>query len=396
MKQLHITAVSPQPIPSFQRNFKMPYMKYGSGVVELIPSGEYFLRTYGLTEGSARRTQEYKEAHKKVTLDLLHAYEAESRAYTAIHRDMAKVRPKNAFEKELVSLSPHKYERKSFTLPRPTKPDVETDLIKEFESINYATPSKTSKDKACFIRERLNANIEKRGQAWQEAADLFYKIESAKEVKENNRFMAAYRSELLQKQDIFEGKEDVVEKGMEELCRTLKVPYNLLLSFQYDKAMSLLKVDTIIEDGLKVPTVKASILASGKISLKNKLVKELISDKANSAISLVYFLTSHFYGISPNINALQLSLFDNTRQNPLLWVEFNRLKFSQLCPKTIDLLSDIITYPHVLKLKTRSDAVELCVMNAISFNKEVDSLLKDEGISDNTKSEGSILELRGL
>lgn len=91
MKELHILAKGQSTIPSCKQHFNVSYSKYGSGVIELTRFGEYSLTTSGITDVAARRTAEYKSAYNRVTMDMLHAYEAENRNYTSIHHNIPKI-----------------------------------------------------------------------------------------------------------------------------------------------------------------------------------------------------------------------------------------------------------------------------------------------------------------
>ena len=71
-KELHITASVPLQIQSCKETF---YANRGYGTVELTPYGDYLLNTVGITDATARRTNEYKSAYKKVSANMLHAYE---------------------------------------------------------------------------------------------------------------------------------------------------------------------------------------------------------------------------------------------------------------------------------------------------------------------------------
>lgn len=133
----------------------------------------------------------------------------------------------------------------------------------------------------------------------------------------------------------------------------------------------ILETSVIVEDGISVPITKAAILASGKISIKNKLVRETITEKTNSAISLTYFLAAHLFNVSPNVQYLRLSLYDRNELNPLLWVEFEREKFSRTRPKIIGVISDILGYPNVLEFKNKADSIELCAMDKAMFDNNV-------------------------
>lgn len=376
MQDLHISATLPSPVVACKQKFKVAYPKYGSGTVELSPYGDYDLSTHGITDGSARRTQEYKDAYNKVTEDMLHAYEAENKRYTCIHREMDNVLSMNDFQQELMNLAPQKYERASFRLPKPTQSQVEEDLRHEMVSIHFDQIARGGSYDQSLVKNNLNVLAETRQNAWQEACDLFNQIEDAKEDRANARYLAEYQALFRQKKAFIEGEEEAVTKHMRELAANIQIPYNLTLSWNYNKTSQLMSVSLIMEDGISIPTSKASMLASGKISVKNKPAKELIWDKTHSAISFLYYVSSKLYGVSPNIHYLRISLYDRDRQSPLLWVEFDRTKFSQIRPGTIDVVTDILGYPLVLDLKEKGRPLELVVMTVTAFEQGIERFVR--------------------
>lgn len=370
MQDLHILATPPSPIEECKQHFQVAYPKYGNGTVELTPSGDYYLSTYGITEGAARRTQEYKNAYNKVSMDMLHAYEMENRCYTSIHKKMENVLSMSAYRQELANLAPTKYQRASFSLPQPTRKQVEEDLKNEFRSIHFGKLATwESYEEQDFIATRLEALTEARRQVWQEACDFFTKLEDAKEERANSQYFSEYKSMYNQKKAFLEGEEESVKSGMREVASTIQIPYNLTVSWSYDKSSQQMNVSLVMEDGISIPVSKASMLASGKISIKNKLVREMIAEKTQSVIGLVYYLGSKLYGVSPNIQYLGISLYDCTRYSPLLWVEFDRTIFSEIRPEMVDVLSDILGYPHVWDLKKKGEAWELAPMTVTTFER---------------------------
>lgn len=373
-KELHIVASLPKQIQTFKETF---YTNHGYGTVELTPYGDYLLNTVGITDAAARRSNEYKNAYKKVSVNMLHAYEAETRAYTSLHRDMPSVESVVKFKNDLMALSPQKYKRGSFTFSKPTKDDVEMDLLEEAKNINFdKTNTSNHVDEKKFLKEHLNEMIEIRQHAWQEACDFYNKIEDAREERENAKFFAEYKTLYNGKKEYLEGKENIVKKGLLDLCGSISVPYNLSLTFAYNQAAHVLEVSVIVEDGISVPTSKATILTSGKISIKNKLVRETITERTTSAVSLVYFIAANLFNVSPNVQYLRFSLYERNKQNPLLWVELEREKFSRTRPKMVDVISDILGYPNVLEFKNRADSIELCAMDKTSFDNNVAMVAK--------------------
>ena len=368
MKELHISAKSCSAIQNCKQRFNVSYLKYGSGVIELTPYGDYILTTSGITDAAARRTVEYKSAYDRVTMDMLHAYEAENRAYTSIHHNIPKIKDIEVSKKELINLTPKKYTRHRFELPKPTKSEVEDNLCNEVKYINFNDENVSEKE---YIKESLNKLTEYRQQYWQEANELFEQIEDAKEKRENKKYFTEYKRKYNQKEEYINGEEDIVEEGINALCSTIEIPYNISISYTYNKVKHLLSVEMTFENGINVPVSKATILTSGKISIKNKLVKEIIQDKTKSIISCAYYMAGKYFNVSPNILYIRMSIYDTNKQNPLLWVEFERDKLSKLSPLLTDIISDILGYPHVLNYKTKGDALELAIMNKTTFNNEV-------------------------
>lgn len=375
-KELHIIASTPQQIQSCKDTF---FTNNGYGTIELTPYGDYLLNTVDITDAAARRTNEYKSAYKEVTANMLQVYEENTRAYTYLHENMPSVESVVKLKNDLMTLSPQKYERGHFDFRKPTKDDIEKDLLEEAKNINFdKTKTNGHVDEKMFVKEHINEMIEVRQQAWQEACDFFNKIEDAREERENTRLFAEYKSLYNRKKEYIEGNESVVKQELLNLCGKVSVPYNLSLSFAYNQTTHILETSIIVEDGISVPITKAAILASGKISIKNKLVRETITEKTNSAISLTYFLAAHLFNVSPNIQYLRLSLYERNKQNPLLWVEFEREKFICVNPYRVGVLSDILSYPNVLEFKNRADSIELCAMDKTSFDNNVAMAVKRE------------------
>ena len=337
------------------------------------------LNTVDITDAAARRTNEYKSAYKEVTANMLQVYEENTRAYTYLHENMPSVESVVKLKNDLMTLSPQKYERGHFDFRKPTKDDIEKDLLEEAKNINFdKTKTNGHVDEKMFVKEHINEMIEVRQQAWQEACDFFNKIEDAREERENTRLFAEFKSLYNRKKEYIDGNESVVKQELLNLCGKVSVPYNLSFSFAYNQTTHILETSIIVEDGISVPITKATILASGKISIKNKLVRETITEKTNSAISLTYFLAAHLFNVSPNIQYLRLSLYERNKQNPLLWVEFEREKFICVNPYRVGVLSDILSYPNVLEFKNRAGSIELCAMDKTSFDNNVAMAVKRE------------------
>ena len=62
----------------------------------------------------------------------------------------------------------------------------------------------------------------------------------------------------------------------------LYLPYRIEISCDYNATLGLLNTEIELQNDLNLPTNKTNILASGKISVKDKLVKEMEQFKTMS------------------------------------------------------------------------------------------------------------------
>ncbi len=320
---------------------------------------------------------------------------AQDRYYTHIHLNMDKVMRKADYERELMSISPKAYTRSKFKCKMPTKVELEEELRKEAQLVNYDKVSRGEDyDIQGYVNSKLSTLIELRQSAWKEADDLFNKIEDAKEEKANIENAEAYQREYNYMKSMIQGDVSVVEERVQCLAYEIKAPYNMEMSYNYDKDANLMEVKLLLVDGINVPTWKTIVNSRGKVSIKDKLAREILSDQTDSRASLLFFIASKLFSVSPNIQFLQLSLFDRSNTSPILWIEFDREKFSKISSQTVSLLSEIYAYPHVFDLKSKRGAFEFAALPISKFEKELkkhheDSSGSHVGQKPNYKSTGT-------
>lgn len=376
MKQIHIPATLPKPIPVATKLFSVN-VQYGRTAgcrLHLTPIGEYGLEVIGPTsDGVVRRTEEYKKAVRAVTIDMVHSYENATRSFTCMHSKMPKVETRSSYELMLNAMAPKEYARRTVALPMPTKYDIEDDLTKEAQALNYTSDAVKN-----YVKQHLNAMVERRQQAWIEAKELFDKMENARAERENAQLYAEHRSLYDKRKTALEGNPQDVYEAMIALPSQVTIPFNVNLEFDYNKEKGLLTANALVEDGLGVPQNKADILTSGKLSVKNKLVREVTDDVTNCTLSLTYLLASHLFNVSCNIQTLRLSLFNWRPTNPLLFVEFDRDSFARINPQQVDLRTDILQRPNVIYFKRKNDALEISTWDPKQFDDRVQSLCAGE------------------
>ncbi len=303
--------------------------------------------------------------------------------YTRIHLGADKVKSDQENQALLMAIKPKTYTRSSYKVPMPTRDQIENELRVEAKMLNFDKASRGDNyDVQGHVTRKLPSLVELRQKVWQDAKELYDKIEDAREERTNAKYADDYQREYNKVKGFLQGDEDVVSAQIQSTFSNVKVPYNIELSYEYNRDAKLMDVDIVLEDGIVVPTYKTVILRGGKITIKDKLQKEVTQDKTYSAISILFYMTSKLFTISPNIRFLQISMYVETKQSPILWICFDRERFSEFSPKMLYPLSETFLFPHVFNLKTKRGALELNVLPLSKFESEKKQRIVNKGSSD--------------
>lgn len=345
-----------------------------SGLAELRLSafGDYNLSiSYGgVGETTVKRTDEYKRALEKVSRALCKAYDDETLAFTQMHKGMSIVHERSYFESIVNKLAPKTYTRNSLKLVQPSKKEIEADLREEATHLlhNNADANFTVDS---YIKTHLSAQLEQRQVKWQEAVTLFESIEDAREEEQNAQFYASYVAEKKAAEDVLNGAPELITKGFSELNSKVSIPVEIGIDYRYTQSSGRLDVDVIIEDAINIPVLRCEILSTGKVSIKNKLMRDLSTEKTNSILSMTFLLASHFFNISPNINVVRLAVYNRAKTEAYIWVEFKRRDLVMKNSNRITPSVDIYNYATVMNLRVKNDGLELTPIDIITFKKKV-------------------------
>ncbi|WP_291123375.1 hypothetical protein, partial [Flavobacterium sp. UBA6046] len=109
-----------------------------------------------------------------------------------------------------------------------------------------------------------------------------------------------------------------------------------------------------------MPTEKASLLSSGKISIKNKSQKELKQEYSQCVSGIAFFLAGTFYNISPKITNIivsgytqRLNKLNGKAEDQYIYsIKFTREIFSSLNIKAINSLEAFGNFENNLNVST--------------------------------------------
>ncbi len=370
MRKISIQGKKPKAIFSDSRLITI--LNRGRATVTLNPDGVVTVSSPNVPDGAVRRDTRYKDAVYQMSEQMIKAYDAQTLAYTQLHRKLKKtIYSKKSFENKVDRIVKDTYTRRVFDLPEPTKDEVKRDLRVEAEATFYNAPNKAAEVKK-YIDEKLPALLSDRIAKWQEARALFTEIENAKEQKANDAFQRKYDAERNEELSFVNGAPNKVEPAIDIALRGMDNPFGFDFEYSYSQADGTISGEIELHNGVELPLQKGEMLASGKISVKNKLMREVAQQTTDTIFGFVFYLAWVLFGTSPNIDHVQLKIWDGGKQNGLLWVDFTRDLFAKNISSTMNPKSEIVSYPYVFDLRIRNSAEELAPIAAAKFNRRVE------------------------
>lgn len=345
-------------IPLFVRtSFIFTTRSYGSHTAEitLTKDGDYSINVdgygYSQHEGAAMRSVQYKTAISKVTDEMRRAIDSYNDAFAQIGKKTVRPIARSVIEEKLNKLKLKKYSRKNYSIPQPNKADVETDLREEANEKYFSVWSSNTSKKRQFISDNLETEFDRRMSNWNELRAYHESIQSLLEKQINETYQQDYYSKKKAIEDELYGDELYVEKRFNEIFSSLnsKLPYDITIEVNYNKTDGLIDAVASLPSLLLIPDKKAVTLASGKISIKDKLKREFDEDTLNSLLGLSYYLSGHLFSLSVNVNTVRLSVV--TGFSAYYWVEYTRSSFSSLSFPNLSPTLDFFYHPNVIDLK---------------------------------------------
>ena len=358
----------------------------GTATVQVDSLGNYEVMVNGSRfssqENSAKRDADYKPTVADISLKMVSAFEKRDTDFTAMHKKAARMQKLSEHQKKIDALSPQKYERESFHLSRPRREDLRRELEAEAE-IRFADLYEDKrKEKTMFVNEHEKDAMSGRLRAYEEIQSFFNDLQDAKEARANSILQKEYEKQKKEIEDYIYGEKNLTERNIRMILGELSLPYRVEISCDYDENSGLLKTDIELSGDLNLPTNKTNILASGKISVKDKIVKEMEQFKTETIVSMIYYVAASLFNAAINISTQQVTVWLDGKSDGLIWIQFDRAKFSKLSMRTVNPLLNYYDWPRVDALRMVRGASQFDTMDANSFKNAINQAKAENGIDD--------------
>lgn len=295
-----------------------------------------------------RRSPEYKNRLDAIiakkrddvneqTLSLLHIYKLSENLV-----DFDSI--KEAYNNLLSLPSPEE----CFDVPYPSREDVRNQLIKDAEtkisSIFFWTNKRKREE---FVQSNLDLALANEIKEWELQKDCF--VNAEKSLREEEKI----KMEKILQTDI-EG----IYASIEEVLQNISLPVEFSLNYEIENSSLYLDLDLPeIED---MPLEKVSTLSSGKISIKQKTIKEQSADYAICVCGMSYFFASLLFNTTPEVDDIYISAYTQrenkqsgrTEDQYVYSVKFDRSKFASLDFQSLDPIMTLCQFPHNIKISS--------------------------------------------
>jgi len=256
------------------------------------------------------------------------------------------------------------YEIKPYPVPEPTMEEcralLEEKAKKEVSSLLFWTNDEKRHE---YVESHMATEYQKLLEKWQKDKDDFEAME--KTSKRSEEIKKREEEEKLKK-DLLEKRispEDYINKSVEHLLKSITLPLEFSIDYEYDVNKGYLLVDLDLPEIEDMPRKKISALSGGKISIKDKTKKELNDDYVKCVCGLAFFFAGNLFNISTDIKNILISAYTQrvsqktgNKENEYVYsILFDRNIFTGLNVANIDPVKGFDNFKHVINVTSSGE-----------------------------------------
>lgn len=230
-----------------------------------------------------------------------------SNVYTSVHKELAPLKNVSLEQLKLSRLTVDTYARQSFNVPQPgidqARASVEKEARKQFHSFLFFTDKKKCSE---YVETHLSERFNELTKEWERQKIDFEKEEEEKERLFNKEAQAKFNAEKEKINDFLSPTDNRILSKADSMLVDLKLPFDISTSFAFEGETGRLSFDVEFPDESFIPTQKATILKSGKLSVSNKTKKELNLDYVTAICGVAYKIAASAFNISARVNSVAI------------------------------------------------------------------------------------------
>lgn len=209
-----------------------------------------------------------------------------------------------------------------------------------------------------FIADNLEQTLKKSVENWKTQKENFENLELKKEKENNIEFLKAFEQK---KENLFgnlNGTENYVINNFETVLKEIDIKPEFFIDFEYDEKTKTFFIDLDLPEIEHLPKETASILQSGKLSVKKKSEKQLKEEYAKCVTGLGLLITGISFMSSAGIEKVDISAYTQrvdkkdgqTKDNYIYSIQLDRENFAKMNYQKIDPVNAFENFSHKMQL----------------------------------------------
>lgn len=183
-------------------------------------------------------------------------------------------------------------------------------------------------------------------------------MEQIRESEANNKYLKLYEEEKKSLEGSLEATKYYVMKNYEALLREIDIEPEFFVDYEYSENKRTFFIDLDLPEIEDLPTIEASLLKSGRISVQNKTGKRLRDDYAKCVTGLGLLIASVAFNASVDVERVEMGAYtqrvdksDGHVKNDYIYsIEFDRETFSGINFEHIDPIACFQNFNHQMEL----------------------------------------------
>lgn len=301
-----------------------------------------------------KRLDSFKNAIQDSYRNLIQQYIDETEEVVDIYKLTANPLSEEDVKTSIEKLSPKKYRKVSFLEEEPKRESFIAELEKEAATKINSILFWTNKSKRrSYIEENIDQRYNEAHLRWESEKKTFEEKEAQNKVALEAKFLKEYEDQKEELNNILKGNSDFVVARIDALLDSIQVPVEFAINYEYNEQEGQLIMQLDLPEIENYPKRKASILANGKLSVKNKTKFEQNSEYATSVTGLAFFFAGMFFNVSTRIQKICINGYTQRIEGKTGQIEdqyiysviFDREQFSKLNFVNINPLEAITAFP---------------------------------------------------
>lgn len=292
-----------------------------------------------------KRQPGYKEQLQRLREDKQRQILEATEKFVAIFRQTPTVSDGSNLEADLEDLRPTVHKPLDFAAPRPDperiRGDLEAEARRNVRTLRFWAKGRLRDE---YVNERLRNAVSVATAKWESDRAQFHEQEARRADELNKQHELSYLERKAELEARLTGDQARVDQWIEELLAELRLPVDFSVQFAYSQSANGVDLDVDLPEIEDVPDDKATILASGKLSVKKKTATERQHDYARCVAGLAFYFAGSIFEISPAIQEVRVSGYTqridkatgHESDDYVYSVKFDRPTFSTLNVAEVD------------------------------------------------------------